>query len=128
MRSIYIISDKEFDFNKLSQLKDWSIITNKNRIRELSGESTYWVFILENKAKNVRIFFSKLYGCYHSGPVLPINLGSNDVYSESFDFYDKPLNINDDIVYKLCNDINKLIEDINEKNTGSLEAVCTIRP
>ncbi|EHL17402.1 hypothetical protein HMPREF9630_00569 [Peptoanaerobacter stomatis] len=128
MRSIYIISDKEFDFNKLSKLKDWILITDEKIIRELTTVSKYFVFILENKKKNVRIFFSKSYGCYHSGPVLPINLGSNDIYSESFDFYDKPLNINDDIVYKLCNDINKLIEDINEKNTGSLEAVCTIRP
>ena len=128
MRSIYIISDKEFDFNKLSKLKDWILITDEKIIRELTTVSKHFVFILENKKKNVRIFFSKMYGCYHSVNVLPINLGSNDIYSESYDFYNKHVDINDDIVYKLCNDINKLIEDVNEENNGSLEAVCTIRP
>ncbi|MGP1563024.1 hypothetical protein [Filifactor alocis] len=128
MRGLYIISQEEFDFNILERLEGWTIVADKEHLRKLYAHET--IFLIENKRKNVRIFFSKRYGCYSSINILPIIPGDENIYEQSYDMYNNKslLKITDDIIYKLCIDINDIINIINKNTPGTIEAVCTMTP
>ncbi|WP_454962780.1 hypothetical protein [Filifactor alocis] len=128
MRSLYIIFQEKFDFNILNQLEGWNIVVDKEYLRKLYAYET--IFLMENKKKNVRIFFSNRYGCYSSINILPINPVDKSIYEKSYDMYNNisSLEITNDIIYKLCIDINDIINIINKKNPGTIEAVCTMTP
>lgn len=90
---------------------------------------------IEDKDRNVRVFFVNDERGFRSVNVLPIDSTSGDIYNKYEDGYDmsdnQKSNIKDDILYLLCIQIKKTIIEYNEKteeDENIIDVLCGIVP
>lgn len=90
---------------------------------------------IENKDRNVSVFFVNDKLGFHSVNVLPIDSTIGDIYNKYEDGDDmsenQKSNIKDDILYSLCIQINKTIMKYNiktDEDENNINVLCGIVP
>lgn len=90
---------------------------------------------IENKDKNVSVYFVNDEMGFHSVNVLPIDSTIGDIFQKYEDGYDmsenQKSNMKDDILYSLCIQIKKTVMEYNEKtedDENNINVLCGIVP